>query len=85
MLSEAIRINIINSIIESVFKNEDTNKEMKDSYKTIINILISSIVYKDGTFMMYDDDHLSGEGSTALFRQLKPQFETILNQRMPEK
>lgn len=43
------------------------------------------IVYKDGTFMMYDDDHLSGEGSTALFRQLKPQFETILNQRMPEK
>jgi hypothetical protein len=55
MLSEAIRINIINSIIESVFKNEDTNKEMKDSYKTIINILISSIVYKDGTILILSE------------------------------
>lgn len=43
------------------------------------------VAYKDGKFLMLDDDHLSGEGSTALFQHLKPQVEAIIQQRMPSR
>ena len=39
------------------------------------------VAYKDGKFLMYDDDHLSADGSTALFQHLRPQFEAILEEK----
>ncbi len=41
------------------------------------------VSYQDGKFMMYDDDHFSSDGSTMLFRHLRPQLESLLQQPMP--
>ena len=43
------------------------------------------VSYKDGKFHLYDDDHLSGDGSTELFKLLRPQLEALLKQPMPTK
>lgn len=37
--------------------------------------------YQDKVFLMHDDDHLSSDGSTALFQHLRPQLEPILKQK----
>lgn len=36
------------------------------------------VTYQDGKFLMYDDNHLSSDGSVMLFNILKPQFEQLL-------
>lgn len=41
------------------------------------------VSYQDGKFLLYDDDHLSSDGSTLMFRHLRPQLEALLQQPMP--
>ena len=41
------------------------------------------VSYQDKNFLMYDDNHLSSEGSIRLFNILKPQLEKILQQAKP--
>ncbi|MBR2145083.1 MAG: hypothetical protein IJ956_06060, partial [Akkermansia sp.] len=43
------------------------------------------VAYKDGKVLLSDDDHLSGDGATEIFRRLRPQLETLLKQPMPAK
>ena len=41
------------------------------------------VAYRNGTFLLTDDDHLSGEGSTDLFKYLRPQIEEVLKEKAP--
>ena len=41
------------------------------------------VAYKNGIFLLTDDDHLSGEGSTDLFKYLRPQIEEVLREKTP--
>ena len=41
------------------------------------------VAYKNGIFLMSDDDHMTGAGSTELYQYLKPQLEKALQQSMP--
>lgn len=36
------------------------------------------VSYQNGKFLMFDDDHLSSDGSTEIFRFLRPQLEPLL-------
>ncbi len=38
------------------------------------------VSYRDGKFLLCDNNHLSGDGSTELFQFLKPQLEKLLRQ-----
>ncbi len=43
------------------------------------------VAYQNGKILLSDDDHLSGDGATEIFRRLRPQLEALLKQPMPAK
>ena len=41
------------------------------------------VAYRNGEFLLSDDDHLSGAGSIDLFNYLQPQIESVLSKQQP--
>lgn len=53
MFSEALRTNITGRVLEDICKNFDI--KITDTHKTIVNILISSIIFKDGSVVILSE------------------------------
>lgn len=53
MISEGIRVNIVNNLIDRLLSEHDIR--MKETYKSITNILISSVIYKDASIIIMSE------------------------------
>ena len=77
----------------------ELNKEALDLVNTVRDEELCSVLdaisfipenepfcaYQDGKFLMRDDDHFTGVGSTILFKALRPQLEQLLQQDAPRR